>query len=236
MLTLALEQSGALCSAALLRDGGTTAEDLWTDDGGRSPEVFRRVPALLAAARVAPADIERYAVGLGPGAFAALRSAISLCQGMALPGSRPVIGVASAAALAWETFIETGRTTVTVIGDARRARFWWAAFELDGRDARVPAGEYRLATGDELPSILAATSAVVSPHWERVGPAVVAAATADVHVIRESRHPHARTIAALAARELQPDAGRTPPAPVSPIYVHPPVFVEPRFPPRDTAP
>jgi len=97
---------------------------------------------------------ERIVVGIGPGSFAGIRSALAFAQGYALGSGCAVLGLPSACALA-----EEGRQ-IAVVGDARRGKAWIAL--LDGfalaRDifqveqaelaAHIPNG-YDIVTPDE---------------------------------------------------------------------------------------
>ena len=66
------------------------------------------------------------AVGLGPGSFAGVRSAIACLQGMGLAlGLRP-LGFPSAAICA----LASGLPEVTVVGDARRNTLWAVRFTV----------------------------------------------------------------------------------------------------------
>lgn len=66
---------------------------------------------------------ERIVVGTGPGSFAGIRSALSFAQGYAIGSGCEVLGLSSACALAEEG------SSVAVVGDARRGKYWVALFE-----------------------------------------------------------------------------------------------------------
>ena len=93
MLTLAVDTTTNRGSFALARDGGVIAEargDAGSTHGERLPGALR---ALLSRRGMTTADIDRYAVALGPGSFTGLRVGIATVQGLALAHGRPVVGM-----------------------------------------------------------------------------------------------------------------------------------------------
>ena len=96
--------------------------------------------------------VGRIVVGIGPGSFAGIRSALAFAQGYALATHCEVLGLPSACALADE-----GR--LAVVGDARQGKFWIALFDgmklerdvfqvnQDELSGTVP-GDYRVVTPD----------------------------------------------------------------------------------------
>ena len=99
MNILALESSTELCSAALWRDGRIDAREAGA--GQRNSEVLLpMVEALLAAQAVQRCDLDGIAFGSGPGSFTGLRIACGVAQGIAFGVSLPVAGVVTLRALA----------------------------------------------------------------------------------------------------------------------------------------
>ena len=107
-------------------------------------------------------DIERIVVGIGPGSFAGIRSALAFAQGYAL-GKRgvEVYGLPSPCAIA-----AGRRGTLAVVGDARQGKLWIALFK-EGRLERsvyqIDASELQL----QLPAD--GTFKVISPDDKRIG-------------------------------------------------------------------
>ena len=132
---LILDRSTARTLAAFA--GGTLELE------GRDPAWCGRLRGLLAGRR--PGLL---AVGLGPGSFAGVRSAIACLQGMGLAwGLRPK-GFPSAALCA----LASGLPEVTVVGDARRGTLWAVRFAV-GPDTIAQRGPFRiLARGRFEPS------------------------------------------------------------------------------------
>ena len=93
MLTLAVDTTTNRGSFALARDGrllGETLGDEGVTHGERLPGAIR---AMLGRQGMTTADVDRYAVALGPGSFTGLRVGIATVQGLALAHGRPVVGL-----------------------------------------------------------------------------------------------------------------------------------------------
>jgi tRNA threonylcarbamoyladenosine biosynthesis protein TsaB len=218
MLILAMDFSSSISGMVLLDGDDIRAERQWSESPSRNQQVFPALLALLKDGRCRPEDLDLFAVGVGPGTFSGLRVALATAQGMALPSDKPVIGVSSGEAIAWDVCRETSARHVTVVGDARRRRLWITTVETRGGGLPLP-GEYTSIPEDALSSHLVPETWVASPDWLRIGGLIDAAATG-AQVVRKPAFPNAPTIGRIA--RLKAMSGTTPPPP-SIIYVHPPV-------------
>lgn len=233
MLTLAVERSSGHSGAALFRDAVCLAEQSTYGEPARAPAWMADVRDLLTTADVTVMELDRLAVGLGPGSFSGTRAAVAGLQGLGLPYGIPLTGVSSAAALAFHWLRATPSVRrVTVLGDARRERLWVATFELtsDGRinvvtadgQARKPchtAEDFALLPSATLLTAIPAGTAVITPDWERLKLRLTALLPADC-LITGDHQPTAVDVARLVYTDIA--AARTDPAP---IYLHPPVVV-----------
>lgn len=100
---------------------------------------------------------DRIVVGIGPGSFAGIRSALAFAQGYSIGSGCEVLGLPSACALA-----ELLRK-VAVVGDARRDKFWIALF-----DGLSQVGEVFQVGRDCLSSAVPNDFAVVTPDAARI--------------------------------------------------------------------
>src|SRR5205085_6436230 len=66
----------------------------------RAQTLLEDIDALLRQAGAHPADIDRLAVGLGPGSFTGIRIGLAAARGIALSLNLPAAGVSTLAALA----------------------------------------------------------------------------------------------------------------------------------------
>ncbi len=221
--TLAIERSARPPSLALFRGTACVCDRAFGPASAGAATWVREVADLLAEAGLRATDLGRLAVGLGPGSFAGIRSAIAFLQGLALPRDIPLVGVSSAAALAYDlTWPAGGARTVAVVGDARRGRLWCVVYRV--RAAATAAGpaialerapdqspahdasDFALVTPEDLPACVPADALWLTPDGLTLPhPA-------------QTGTPTARQVGALALAE--PSAARCEPVP---IYLHPAV-------------
>src|SRR5690606_29707052 len=95
---LALETSSRRGSAALYA-GEIVAEASHEIPNAHGEQLGKLVDGWLAEAGWSKSQIDRLAVGIGPGSFTGLRVGIALAQGMALGLDRPLVGISSLVAL-----------------------------------------------------------------------------------------------------------------------------------------
>jgi tRNA threonylcarbamoyladenosine biosynthesis protein TsaB len=226
MNLLAIEQSTRKCSIALTCDGKTRAYLDWDSSTQERQHLYEKLPEILRKGDIAPHAIDHYVIGLGPGAFSGIRSAIATCRGLAQPDATPVSGVASTAVMAFNALKKDPSSHVHVIGDARRERYWHARYGLVG--GRVETRQYpQLLEASALKILISAEDVVLSPDYDRITDMLATLATEGCRITEEANVPDARDLAALTLDALA--AGETLAAPV-PVYLHPAVFVAPRFP------
>ena len=109
MLTLAFDTATAVATSALV-DTGSTGALVDTGSNGhfevlgercsRAHTLLEDVDALLRQAGAHPSDLDRLAVGLGPGSFTGIRIGLAAARGLALSLDLPGSGVSTLAALA----------------------------------------------------------------------------------------------------------------------------------------
>jgi len=228
LILLALEQSTPRASLAVVQDGEFRVERRWHEARGRNQQVFQELPAALDDVGLSLSQIDAYAVGIGPGGFTGLRIAVSAVRAYALPGGKPVFGIPSDLALAAEMGPTASASSVAVVGDARRDRMWISVFQRGADGAYELEGDRALRPCAEADAAIPRDAHIASPDWERIPEALVALAVGERSLFRDVAVPDAAAVAQLA--QARADAGVAPDAGLTPIYLHPPVFVEPRCP------
>jgi tRNA threonylcarbamoyladenosine biosynthesis protein TsaB len=134
MTILALEFSSPQRSVAVARAGRVLSET--GETGGRGTNAFGMIEKVLAEAKIEREEIEAVAVGLGPGSYTGIRSAIALAQGWQLARGVKLLGVSSAECLAAQAPAEKLFGRVNVMIDAQRNEFYLAVYEISGGDWR----------------------------------------------------------------------------------------------------
>jgi tRNA threonylcarbamoyladenosine biosynthesis protein TsaB len=95
VLTLAFDTATADATSALV-DG----DEVLGERVSRAQTLLEDVDALLRQAGAHPSDLDRLAVGLGPGSFTGVRIGLAVARGLALSLELPGSGVSTLAALA----------------------------------------------------------------------------------------------------------------------------------------
>jgi len=218
MLYLAVDQSTSCGSLAVMRGTELTVERSWDDNAGANQALARELTALQTAGSLDLARVDCFVLGVGPGAYSGLRSAIALVTACALPGRQRLYALSSAEALAWQLAPRYNGRTIMVVGDARRGHLWYRVFRSRGLAPLIPETGWELCAPDALPwrpGLVAVTS-----DWPRLGALLQAAAPGQAELIQSAVYPTAATLARLAAMRL---ADAVASEPVRPIYLHAPV-------------
>ena len=106
--------------------------------------------------------VERIVVGIGPGSFAGIRSAIAFARGYALGRPCEVLGLPSPCAIAAQL---GGEGRLAVVGDARRGKLWVALF--DGLD--LLGGKVSLCDACALREAVPEGCRATTPDGARIG-------------------------------------------------------------------
>jgi tRNA threonylcarbamoyladenosine biosynthesis protein TsaB len=211
MNLLAVETSTELCSVALLRDADLFVEEALAENR-HSDLLVPMLRRVLERAHLAPAQMDAFAFGQGPGSFTGLRIACGVVQGLAYAASRPVVPVPTLLALAEQS----NESCVLAALDARMGEAYLAAYARNGPDWDEVIAP-RLARPGELPSLpgrrWAATGSGFARHaWLRE------AYRESVEMRYEGDLPRAGAIARIAARRLGRGAG-VPAEQAAPLYL-----------------
>lgn len=133
MLTLAFDTATAVATSALVDDDEVLGERV-----SRAQTLLEDVDALLRQAGAHPSDLDRLAVGLGPGSFTGLRIGLAVARGLALSLDVPGAGVSTLAALA------AGAPEAQSVIDAKRGEIFTV---LSGEPAVLPLPDTHVEEG-----------------------------------------------------------------------------------------
>lgn len=209
MRIFAIELSSKIGSVAIIDDGAVVIEKSWTEDFKNRQQLFDALSELA----VDWASIDVFAVGRGPGAFSGMRVGFTVINALAAPDKKSVYALNSGAALA----AQHGAAKTAVVGDARRNKVWAGVFS--GTELET---EFALMERDELKGFIPADALVLSPDQDRI-----AELLAEYNGPAEPVYPTAGKLGELVHARL---AAGIESEPFEPLYMHPPVFIEPRFP------
>jgi tRNA threonylcarbamoyl adenosine modification protein YeaZ len=243
-ITLGIECSTRQGSVALLKDGELLVEQSWIADRVRHNVIFQALDTLVSEAEISYSDISLYAVGRGPGSFSGMRMSFAIAQAVALPGKTEVRAVSSGEALAFAVAQRSDVSQIAVLGDARRGQVWYGLFEADSSVAapggRGPARIMNAASsvaapGGRGPGSPAPATVKQVEDWKLIpyeevqipeGATLVSSEAERLQQyfpsMGDSVFPHAKEIAKLALMQTQP-------VELEPLYMHPPVFIEPKY-------
>ncbi len=139
MLVLGLENSGRLCSCALVQDENLLAETQ-VEHLEHSTLLPGLIDAALASAERKLEEVDLYAISIGPGSFTSLRVGLATFKAMALFGKKPLVSVSTLDAMARE--VDSWNSLICPIIDAKRGEVYYALYRsgeaglerLDGPD------------------------------------------------------------------------------------------------------
>jgi tRNA threonylcarbamoyladenosine biosynthesis protein TsaB len=223
MRILALDTSTLVGTGAVLRDGELLAEwSAWVR-ASHGETLLPQLARALEQAQLDIADVDLFAVGLGPGSFTGVRIGVATVKGLALARAKPLVGVTSLRVLARGMAAGTLRAVAV---DAHKSEVYCALYRLvdDGSLSELVApfhapperaaallreaaqGELLWIAGNGIPRY---GDAFVKPLGERV---VRAPAYCDVPRAAALAHEAALTLALHGPSDLSR---------VEPLYVRP---------------
>lgn len=130
MKILAIDASGLVASAALLSDGILMAEYTVDYKKTHSQTLLPMIDEILRMTEQELGEMDAVAVAKGPGSFTGLRIGAATAKGLALAIKKPVIGVPTVDALAYNLF-GTDRLVCPLM-DARRGQVYTGLYTFDG--------------------------------------------------------------------------------------------------------
>ncbi len=102
MKILALDTATQSCSVAIVDDESLLAELTRVNSKTHSRHLMDLINTVCRIADLKAEDMDGFAVTIGPGSFTGLRIGISAIKGLAFSFGKPVVGVSSLDALAWQ--------------------------------------------------------------------------------------------------------------------------------------
>jgi tRNA threonylcarbamoyl adenosine modification protein YeaZ len=131
---------------------------------------------VLAAADAAMSDVDRVAVGVGPGPFTGLRVGVVTARMLGMALGVPVVGVCTLDVLAADAVSQGAAEPFVVTTDARRKELFWAAYDAGGARVEGPAVD-RPADLPVRGRLVVGTGPELYPFDRTAGPVLPSAAT-----------------------------------------------------------
>jgi tRNA threonylcarbamoyladenosine biosynthesis protein TsaB len=184
---------------------------------GHARELLAAVERVLAEAGAGWEDVERLAVGTGPGSFTGLRIGLATARAAALARGLPLAGVGTLRALAAgaEADADPAEPVLAVL-DARRGEAFAAAWTRRGRELMAPVALAPERLAERVRALSARPRAVGDGALAFRAPLEAAGA-----VIPDDGSPLHRVSAAIVCR-LAGTARTVDPAAIVPQYLRPP--------------
>jgi len=138
MLILAFESSSKPASVAVCSDGILLGQYFQNSGLTHSRTLLAMAASLLKNLDLSAKDIDLVAVSRGPGSFTGVRIGVSAAKGLAWGMDKPVCGVSTLEAMAYQAPI--AGMTICPVMDARRSQVYNALFkwqENDGAPTRL---------------------------------------------------------------------------------------------------
>lgn len=152
MLILAIDTALEACSAALhdMATDRTRAMEHVVMARGHAESLIPMVERVLAAGGAEFADIDAFAVTVGPGSFTGLRVGISAARGFGLATGKPVLGLPTLTVLAAPLLARDDNVPVAAAIDARHGNVY---LQMIGPAGRVLVSPRAMAAKDAARSV-----------------------------------------------------------------------------------
>lgn len=147
MLILAIDTSSSTATTALTQDGRLLAEYIQSSGKEHSKRLMLMVDELLSSCNKKPEDIDLYACAAGPGSFTGLRIGASVIKAMAQVFDKPVAGVPTLDALAYNLYNFNGFVCPMI--DAQRGAVYSALYKWE-KGKLIKLEDYRVIDAKEL--------------------------------------------------------------------------------------
>ncbi|MEG2104458.1 MAG: tRNA (adenosine(37)-N6)-threonylcarbamoyltransferase complex dimerization subunit type 1 TsaB [Oscillospiraceae bacterium] len=138
MRILGFESSAKAASIAICDEAGLVAQYFQNSGLTHSRTLLPMAENMLKNLDLSLADIDLIAVAQGPGSFTGVRIGVSTVKGLAWASEKPVCGVSTLAAMAYNGLTAPEGSIICCVMDARRNQFYNALFEIqDGIPVRL---------------------------------------------------------------------------------------------------
>lgn len=132
MRILAVDTATTSCSVAIVEKAGLLTEFTLNREETHSKHLMDMIHTTLGMSGLNISDMDGFAVTRGPGSFTGLRIGISTVKGLAAASGRPLVGVSSLEALAFQVSFSTD--LICPLLDARKGEVYYSRYRfINGR-------------------------------------------------------------------------------------------------------
>jgi tRNA threonylcarbamoyladenosine biosynthesis protein TsaB len=128
MRILAVDTATTSCSVAIVDNTSLLSEFTLSKEETHSKHLMDMIKAALRISGLNFSDLDGFAVTRGPGSFTGLRIGISTIKGLVVASEKPVVGVSSLEALAFQ--VSYSRDLICPILDARRGEVYFSRYRF----------------------------------------------------------------------------------------------------------
>ena len=128
MRILAVDTATTSCSVAIVDKTSLLSEFTLDKEETHSKHLMDMIKAALRVAGLNFSDLDGFAVTRGPGSFTGLRIGISTIKGLAVASEKPVVGVSSLEALAFQ--VSYSCDLICPILDARKGEVYFSRYRF----------------------------------------------------------------------------------------------------------
>ena len=151
MKILAVDTATTSCSAAVVDDGLVSAELTTVSNQTHSKHLMKMIDTVCGMSGLKIADMDGFAVTVGPGSFTGLRIGISTVKGLAWSLNKPVVGVSSLDALAWQC--APVQYLICALLDARKHEVYCCRYRNQDSELQKEGTERAVAPADAIDDI-----------------------------------------------------------------------------------
>ncbi len=151
MKILAVDTATKSCSAAIVDDEMACAELTTVNSQTHTKHLMSMIDTVCDMSGVKIADMDGFAVTIGPGSFTGLRIGISTVKGLAWSLNKPVVGISSLDALAWQC-IPAPYPVCTML-DARKQEVYYSRYCFQDGELKKDRSEQVIAPAEAINDI-----------------------------------------------------------------------------------
>jgi tRNA threonylcarbamoyladenosine biosynthesis protein TsaB len=128
MKILAVDTATKSCSVAVMNEDALLAESTTSHDQTHSRHLLSMIDSVLGKAKLKISQVDGFAVSIGPGSFTGLRIGIASIKGLSYALKKPVVGVSSLEALAFQCKPNSG--LICALIDARKQEVYFCRYRF----------------------------------------------------------------------------------------------------------